>query len=85
MPYEHELQTAIAAVRRAAHVCQNVQRAIPSVMEKQDKSPVTVADFASQAVICQALAEAFPNDSIIAEEDSAELRQPENKPFLGRV
>ena len=85
MPYEPELQTAIAAVRRAAQVCQTVQRAIPSAMEKQDKSPVTVADFASQAVICQALAEAFPNDPIIGEEDSAELRQPENKPFLDRV
>lgn len=85
MPYEHELQIAIAAVRRAAQVCQTVQRAIPSAMEKADKSPVTIADFASQAVICQALAEAFPNDPIIGEEDSTELRQAENKPFLDRI
>ncbi len=54
-------------------------------MEKQDKSPVTIADFASQAVICRALGEAFPNDPIIGEEDSAELRLPENKPSLDRV
>lgn len=54
-------------------------------MEKQDKSPVTIADFASQAVICRALGEAFPNDPIIGEEDSAELRLPENKSSLDGV
>lgn len=85
MQYAHELSVAVAAVRRAAEICRNVQRAIPAAMEKQDKSPVTIADFASQAVICQALGEAFPNDPIIGEEDSAELRLPENKPSLDRV
>ena len=85
MAFNHELSIAIAAVRRAAQVCQTVQRAIPSAMAKQDKSPVTIADFASQAVICQALGEAFPNDPVIGEEDSAELRLPENKGFLDRV
>ncbi len=85
MPYDHELQIAVAAVRRATIVCRNVQRAIPSALAKQDKSPVTIADFASQAAICQALGESFPNDPIIGEEDSGELRQPEQKPFLDRV
>jgi HAL2 family 3'(2'),5'-bisphosphate nucleotidase len=85
MRYAHELTVAIAAVRRAATVCQSVQRAIPPAMEKQDKSPVTIADFASQAAVCQALAEAYPNDPIIGEEDSAELRQPENVHFLASV
>ena len=85
MQYAHELSIAVAAVRHAAEVCRNVQRAIPAAMEKQDKSPVTIADFASQAVICRALGEAFPNDPIIGEEDSAELRLPENKLSLDRV
>ena len=85
MTYDHELSVAIAAVKRAAQVCQSVQRAIPSAMAKQDKSPVTIADFASQAVICQALGEAFPNDPVIGEEDSAELQLPDNKAFLDRV
>ena len=47
------------------------------VLSKADRSPVTVADFGSQALICRALAEAFPDDPLIAEEDSAELRRPE--------
>ena len=55
------------------------------VLAKKDKSPVTVADFGSQALICEVLAEAFPNDPVIAEEDSAELRLPENSPILDRV
>jgi 3'(2'), 5'-bisphosphate nucleotidase len=85
MKYAQELSVGVAAVRRAADVCRHVQRAIPAAMEKQDKSPVTIADFASQAVICRALGEAFPNDPIIGEEDSAELRLPENKPSLDGV
>ncbi len=85
MSYDRELAVAIAAVRRAAQVCQLVQRAIPAAMEKQDKSPVTIADFASQAVICKALGEAFPNDPVIGEEDSAELREPGNAHFLTKV
>ncbi len=85
MQHAHEVSIAVAAVRHAAEVCRNVQRAIPAAMEKQDKSPVTIADFASQAIICRALGEAFPNDPIIGEEDSAELRLPANKPSLDRV
>lgn len=85
MQYVHELSIAVAAVRRAAEICRNVQRAIPAAMEKQDKSPVTIADFASQAEICRALGESFPNDPIIGEEDSAELRLPENRKSLDRV
>jgi 3'(2'), 5'-bisphosphate nucleotidase len=57
----------------------------PDVLDKKDKSPVTVADFGSQAVICKALAEAFPDDPIIAEEDAADLRRPEQSAILDRV
>ena len=43
-------------MRLAARVCRNVQAKItPDVMQKDDRSPVTVADFASQAVICRAI------------------------------
>ena len=43
----------------------------PEVLAKKDKSPVTVADFGSQALICRALIESFPDDPVIAEEDAA--------------
>jgi 3'(2'), 5'-bisphosphate nucleotidase len=82
--YERELETALAAVRTAAVVCQAVQSQItPDVLEKKDRSPVTVADFSSQALVCRELQAAFPDDPVIGEEDSAELRT--NAEFLERV
>ena len=86
MAYEQEKQIAIQAATRAAQLCQQVrQDMVPEAMEKQDKSPVTVADYGSQALICKALAEAFPEDPVVAEEDSADLRQPEMAQALAQV
>ncbi len=86
MNYSTEQEIAVAAVREAAKLCQAVQAQITSsVLEKKDKSPVTVADFGSQALVCRAIREAFPNDPIIAEEDSAELRTEENAHLLEKV
>ena len=85
-PYEHEQAVAIRAVREAARLCRAVATRIsPDVLAKKDKSPVTVADFGSQALICHALAESFPDDPVIAEEDSNELTQPENATILEQV
>ncbi|WP_240928059.1 3'(2'),5'-bisphosphate nucleotidase [Thalassoroseus pseudoceratinae] len=84
--YEAELAVGIDAVRQAMSVCEYVQAQVtPEAMEKRDKSPVTIADFASQAVICRSLGLAFPADPIVAEEDSAALKEPEQKPFLDRI
>lgn len=84
--YAQELAAGLAAVRAASEVCRSVQSAITAdVLEKKDKSPVTVADFASQAVVCRTLANLFPNDAVIGEEDAAELRLPENRPLLDRA
>ena len=68
-------QTAIAAVKTAATVCTQVRRELVNedTLEKKDRSPVTVADFASQAVICAQIGDAFPDDPIVAEEDAQEL------------
>jgi 3'(2'), 5'-bisphosphate nucleotidase len=78
MAYEREKQVAMAAVRQAAQLCETVRQAlVPEAIEKNDKSPVTVADFGAQALICRALAEAFPQDPVVGEEDAADLRQPE--------
>lgn len=72
-----ELAAAVAAVRAAARVCRQVQQRMvrPETLEKRDKSPVTVADFASQAIVCARLAERLPADGVVGEEDSAALRE----------
>jgi 3'(2'), 5'-bisphosphate nucleotidase len=86
LPYSDELKVGMAAVRAAARICQVVQSTIsPESLEKKDNSPVTIADFASQAVICHALGEAFPADPIIAEEDSLALLEPENQLFHDQI
>ena len=61
------------------------EKITPAVLEKDDRSPVTVADFASQAVICRVLQAAFPRDPIMGEEESATLMRGENAPFLDRM
>ena len=84
--YERELQVGIAAIRQAATLCRAVQAGIaPDALAKKDKSPVTVADFGSQAIVCRALHEAFDNDPVIAEEDSSELTTAENAQVLNQV
>lgn len=85
MGYKTEKEVAISAVIQAAKLCQQVRQDIPPALEKQDKSPVTVADFGSQAIICKALKEAFPDIPIVGEEDAKELRQDENKATLDKI
>lgn len=86
MQYQSELRTGLEAVRRAAGLCRSVQTALASeAMSKSDSSPVTIADFGSQAVVCRALQESFPDDPVIAEEGAAELRTAEGAAFLQRV
>jgi len=86
MPYESEKNIAIQAVQAAAQLCEQVRREIvPEAIEKKDKSPVTVADFGAQALICRALSTAFPQDAVVGEEDAAELRTPEMAERLTQV
>ena len=56
--FASELEAAVVAVRDAAIVCQSVQKNLvnAATLEKKDRSPVTVADFASQALVCSSLA-----------------------------
>lgn len=82
-PYESERKTAIDAVILASKICRSVQTSIADdSMEKSDHSPVTIADYASQAVICKTLRDVFPDDPIVAEEDAADLRTNENRESL---
>lgn len=77
MAYEREKQVAIAAATSAASLCEQVRKySSLAAIEKQDRSPVTIADLGAQAVICRAIALAFPTDAIVAEEDASLLRQP---------
>jgi 3'(2'), 5'-bisphosphate nucleotidase len=85
MSYDREKQIAIDAVLAAAKLCEKVRQAIPPAIQKGDKSPVTVADFGSQAIVCKAISEAFPDDAIVGEEDANALQTPEMADNLAKV
>ncbi|CAG9940619.1 unnamed protein product [Clonostachys rosea f. rosea IK726] len=74
--YAYERHIAEIAVLRASMLTKRVQSGV-SEIPKEDNSPVTIADFAAQALIIKALHDAFPNDMFLGEEDSAALRSDE--------
>jgi len=86
MLYADEKEVAIRAAVAAARLCEQVrwQRG-GEALQKPDQSPVTVADFGAQAVICQALQRTFPQDSVVGEEDATLLQTPAMAPSLIQV
>lgn len=82
-----ELKTGIEAVKAAMEMSKVIQKELTSAgkMDKSDKSPVTVADFASQAVICSILNRNFPDIPIVGEEDSEDLKMSENSEVFEQV
>jgi 3'(2'), 5'-bisphosphate nucleotidase len=84
--YREEAEFAFRAVRRAARLCDRIQHEmVTEALSKVDKSPVTVADFASQALVGQMLASSFPDDPLVAEEDSQTLGGPDQNEKLEAV
>ena len=69
--YRKEAGAAVEAVRRACDRASAVQRELRSGWAKDDASPVTVADFAAQAIVVAMLE---TTDNIIAEETAEGLR-----------
>ncbi len=81
-----EIKFALHAVRQASQLVQQVQTdMVTPALTKEDRSPVTVADFASQALISRLLMQALPKDLLVAEEDSEALRRPEACETLAQV
>ncbi len=81
-----EIQFALNATRRASLLVRLVQsELVTPALTKEDRSPVTVADYAAQALVGRLLAEQFPHDWLVAEEDSSALRTPDAARTLERV
>jgi len=81
-----EIKFTIQAVRQAALLVQEIQaELVTGSLTKDDRSPVTVADFASQALVGHLLSQAFPNDPLVAEEDSSSLQLPQAAQSMEQV
>jgi 3'(2'), 5'-bisphosphate nucleotidase len=81
-----EIRFALKAARQAALLVKDIQAEMVSdSLTKGDRSPVTVADFASQALVSHLLQSTFPFDPLVGEEDSSSLQKPENQTTLGTI
>ena len=83
-PRRNDVFVALEAVRKACSVAASLQPTSEehnngiSTITKVDTSPVTVADFAVQALVLSHLHNYFPADGFIAEESSDALRDGED-------
>jgi len=81
-----EINFALNAVHQASQLIQMVQtETAASALTKGDKSPVTVADFASQALVSYLLMGDFPDAVLVGEEASDALKEPGAEDLLKQV
>ena len=81
-----EIKFAVESVRKASRLVMEVRREMISpAMTKKDKSPVTIADFGSQALVGKFLHDTFPQDSFVAEESSSALQSGETGQALAQI
>lgn len=75
---------ALRAVRDASRVCRAVSAGAITSVAKSDQSPVTIADFAAQAVVVHVLTAAV-HDAVVVGEESAELLRSDDELCAGVV
>jgi len=81
-----EADFAIDAVTRACDTVRQVQaEMVTPALTKGDRSPVTVGDFAAQAIVARLLNDTFPRDALVGEESAAALRAAGGADTLAQV
>ncbi|MBI3159988.1 MAG: 3'(2'),5'-bisphosphate nucleotidase [Chloroflexi bacterium] len=81
-----EVKFALEAARAAGLLVREIQsRLAGSSLTKDDRSPVTVADFAAQALVAHRLSQAFPDDPLVGEEESSLLTREAGQGLLSTV
>lgn len=78
-----ELRFALDAAESGAILAQKIRASMAvESLTKGDLSPVTVADFAGQALVAKALTETFPDATLVGEEGADALRSGDNATTL---
>lgn len=67
------LKPILAAARQAADLTRRVQQLHLANSNKGENDPVTIADYGSQAIILRAIAAAYPDDAVMAEEQGEQF------------
>lgn len=83
IPDSKEFKFAHEAVHAGMELARKIYAAMAGQsMIKEDRSPVTVADFAVQAIISEKLIRAFPKSVLVGEETVDELQSEEGQDVL---
>jgi 3'(2'), 5'-bisphosphate nucleotidase len=83
---DREVAFAVQAVAEAGGLARRIQREmVVEGVAKSDLSPVTVGDYAVQAIVVRALEEAFPADVLVGEESAKDLRAPGAEALLASI
>jgi len=78
-----EINLIVSVLWESAVMAKHIQQDMMLMdMTKSDLSPVTVADFAIQALVACRLLNAFPDTVLVGEENADRLRDPENSVML---
>lgn len=86
MNLSESLNFALNAVRKAGVLTKQIQSELAGDhMTKEDRSPVTIADFAAQAIISKMLLDSFPQASLVGEEDASVLEGESGREILQKI
>ena len=81
-----EIKFATRAVRTASLLVKEIQLNLAQpALTKDDRSPVTIADFASQALVGKLFQEQYPDVPLVAEENASILKTPEETLTLRKI
>ena len=85
--FEQEIKIGKEAVMEAMGISRTIQEDLSpgDSITKGDRSPVTIADFTCQAIICRILHRHFPRIPIVGEESSRVLKDPANEKILKKI
>ena len=86
--YKKELKFALESVRLASKATSKIQKSLKKkdIEKKTDSSPVTIADYAAQAIVNKHLFQYLGDDQkMVAEEDSNDLKKSTNSGLLEEV
>ena len=85
--FQNEKKIAEDAIVFAMTIARRIQSEFSrnDMLTKEDRSPVTVADFAVQAVVCKMLSDRLGPVAIVGEENSEALRKGENRELLEKI
>lgn len=77
---------AIDAVVQASYLVKHIQSSlVDGTLSKEDKSPVTVADFSAQALVSHLMKSKLPNDILVGEESAKALMDGTENQLLVKI